>query len=264
MAASLLAKAVVQRAKRLNVPPSSRASPLPQGICGATKSMVNTEHCGSELARESGGSAGKDFGCTAVFAGKPAPTGGCGTTKSLVNTEHCGSEPARESAGSAGKEVECAAVFAGKPAPTGNLWRHQINGQHGTLWERACSRKRWISRQRFWMYRRLRGQARSHRVFVAPPNHWSTRNIVGASLLAKAVDQPAKILDVPPSSRASPLPQGFCGITKSLVNTEHCGSEPARESAGSGEYDVECAAAFSSRLPQGIAVPLTKRAGTHI
>ncbi|KAB2518486.1 hypothetical protein F8N49_22000 [Pseudomonas sp. GXM4] len=42
---------------------------------------------------------------------------------------------------------------------------------------------------------------------VAPPDHWSTRNIVGASLLAKALGQPAKRLNVPPSSRASPLPQ---------------------------------------------------------
>ena len=166
MAASLLAKAVVQRAKRLNVPPSSRASPLPQGICGATKSIVNTEHCGSELARESGGSAGKDFGCTAVFAGKPAPTG--------------------------------------------FLWHHQIIGQHGTLWERACSRKRWISRQRFWMYRRLRGQARSHRVFVASPNHWSTRNIVGASLLAKALAQANMMLNVPPPSRAGSHRESRC------------------------------------------------------
>jgi hypothetical protein len=174
--ASLLAKAVDQPAKILDVPPSSRASPLPQGFCGTTKSLVNTEHCGSELARESGGSAGKDVGCTAVFAGKPAATGfGC-TTKSMVNTEHCGSEPARESAGSAGKDVECAAVFASRPAPT---------------------------------------------EVVAPPNHWSIWNIVGASLLAKAVDQPAKMLNVPPPSRAG-------------------------------------------SLPQGIAVPLTKRAGTHI
>jgi hypothetical protein len=30
---------------------------------------------------------------------------------------------------------------------------------------------------------------------------------VGASLLAKALDQPAKMLDVPPSSRAGSLPQ---------------------------------------------------------
>jgi hypothetical protein len=152
----------------------------------------HTEHCGSELARESGGSAGKDVGCTAVFASRLAPTevvappnhwstrnivGAsllakalgqanrmlnvlphsrasplpqvfCGTTKSLVNTEHCGSELARESGGSAGKDFGFTAVFAGKPAPTGFLWHHQIIGQHGTLWERACSRKRWISRQR--------------------------------------------------------------------------------------------------------------------
>ncbi len=206
MGASLLAKALDQSAKMLNVPPSSRASSLPQGICGTTKSMVNTEHCGSELARESVGSVGKDVECAAAFASKLAPTEICGATKSMVNTEHCGSELARESVGSVGKDVECAAAFASKLAPTeicgatksmvntehcgseparesggsvgkdagcasafasrlaptGDLWRDQINGQHGTLWERACSRKRWISWQRCWMCLRLREQARSH------------------------------------------------------------------------------------------------------
>ena len=68
--------------------------------------------------------------------------------------------------------------------------------------------------------------------FVAQSNQWSTRNIVGASLLAKALAQANMMLNAPPHSRASPLPQGFCGTTKSLVNTEHCGSELAREDGG--------------------------------
>jgi len=81
--ASLLAKALDQPAKMLNVPPSSRASPLPQGFCGTTKSLVNTEHCGSELARESGGSAGKDVECAAVFASRLAPTGNRGAADEM-------------------------------------------------------------------------------------------------------------------------------------------------------------------------------------
>ncbi|SEO39679.1 hypothetical protein SAMN03159293_02762 [Pseudomonas sp. NFACC39-1] len=121
------------------------------------------------------------------------------------------------------------------------------------VWERACSRKRWISHFLCWMCRRLRGQAHSHRVSVAYVNaaytrdpvweracsrkRWMShlyagcagvfagkpaptrsggerkccihpRSSVGASLLAKAVGQSLLMLDVPASSRASPLPQG--------------------------------------------------------
>ncbi|OJT49341.1 hypothetical protein BSZ28_21820 [Pseudomonas moraviensis] len=39
------------------------------------------DHCGSELARESGGSGDDDFECAGAFAGKPAPTGIWGATK---------------------------------------------------------------------------------------------------------------------------------------------------------------------------------------
>ena len=36
---------------------------------------VPPDHCGSELARESGGSGDGDVECAGAFAGKPAPTG---------------------------------------------------------------------------------------------------------------------------------------------------------------------------------------------
>ncbi len=199
----MLAKAVDQSAKMLDVPPSSRASPLPLGVCGSTKPMVNAEHCRSELARESGGSVGKDVGCAAAFASKLGPNGDLWRHQINGQHENCGSELARESGGSVGKDVG--------------------------------------------MCRRLREQARSYRGFVAAPNHWSTQSIVGASLLAKAVDQSVKMLDVPPSSRASSLSQGVCGSTKTMVNAEHCRSEPARESGESVGKDVGCAAVFASK-----------------
>ncbi|RYM42455.1 hypothetical protein EVS84_08350 [Pseudomonas koreensis] len=59
------------------------------------------------------------------------------------------------------------------------------------------------------MHRRLRGQAHSHRILRWAEAIGSTPNPVGASLLAKAPDQAIKMLNVPPPSRASPLPQGF-------------------------------------------------------
>ncbi|KIF56542.1 hypothetical protein NX10_22505 [Pseudomonas fluorescens] len=98
----MLAKAVDQLAKMLDVPPPSRASSVPMGICGATKSMVSTKIVGASLLAKAVDQSAKMLGCADAFASKPAPTGG--------------------------------------------LWQHQTTGQHRALWERACSRKRWISR----------------------------------------------------------------------------------------------------------------------
>ncbi|AXA57951.1 hypothetical protein CEQ51_27510 [Pseudomonas thivervalensis] len=44
---------------------------------GRRKSRTACQPCGSELALDSGGSAGIDVGCAAVIASKLAPTGGC-------------------------------------------------------------------------------------------------------------------------------------------------------------------------------------------
>ncbi|PVZ62129.1 hypothetical protein C9422_01130 [Pseudomonas sp. B1(2018)] len=73
--AGLLAMAVYQPPMMLNLKAPSRASPLPQvlwcwsGICGST------DHCGSELARDGGGSVNIDVEADALIASKPAPTG---------------------------------------------------------------------------------------------------------------------------------------------------------------------------------------------
>jgi len=67
-------------------------------------------------------------------------------------------------------------------------------------------------------------------------------------LPAKAVGQAAQMLNVPAPSRASPLPQGisvWIGICASPQNT--VGAWLARESGGSGDRDVERAAAFASK-----------------
>jgi hypothetical protein len=81
----------------------------------------------------------------------------------------------------------------------------------------------------------------------------STPKPVGASLLAKAPDQAITMLNVPPPSWASPLPQGSAPGRDHRFNTEHCGSELARESVRSGNQDVECTAAFVGKpTPTGI------------
>ncbi len=78
-----LAKAAGQLASILNVPPSSRASPLPHRVV-AEHSLCNSPiPCGSKLARESGGSACINVEHATLFASKPAPTPGGGRTQSL-------------------------------------------------------------------------------------------------------------------------------------------------------------------------------------
>ncbi|WP_234452942.1 hypothetical protein [Pseudomonas sp. SW-3] len=54
---------------------------------------------------------------------------------------------------------------------------------------------------------------------------------VGVSLLAKAVGQSIKVLNVNPPSRAGSLPQGIVGDTEFASHEDQkSGSEPARES----------------------------------
>src|SRR5690349_13216471 len=68
--AGLLAKAVGQSTSLLDVPTSSRASPLPQGLWPAVGlAFTEDQNCGSGLARESGGSANISLGCSGPFAG---------------------------------------------------------------------------------------------------------------------------------------------------------------------------------------------------
>ena len=76
--------------------------------------------CGSEPARESGGSVGGDVGCADAFAGKPAPTLVLGWMEDPGPLPFsCGSELARDSGESVGGDVGCADAFASKLAPTG-------------------------------------------------------------------------------------------------------------------------------------------------
>ncbi|AMT88609.1 hypothetical protein AYO71_14010 [Pseudomonas koreensis] len=102
---------------------------------------------------------------------------------------------------------------------------------------------------------RLREQARSHGDLGATKTADLPRIIVGASLLAKALGQAMMKLNVPTPSRASPLPQGLGCAEDGGLAPDHCGSELARESAGSGDDEVKCADAFAGKpAPTGIGV----------
>ena len=141
---SLLAIAVGQPAWMLDVPASSRASPLPhwifsgQEICARHSSL-----CGSELARDSGGSVCLDVGCAGVIAGEPCSHTGSSVDKKLVfgTVSSVGAKLARDSGGSACLDVGYASLFASKPAPTlDRQWARNLCLAQFPLWERACSR----------------------------------------------------------------------------------------------------------------------------
>ena len=203
----MLAKAACQAVSMLDVPASSRASPLPQWIFIAHRVCVRPRSkCGSGLARESGVSGGINVGCTGPFAGKPAPTVDLHGTQNL-----------------------CPSAIK--------------------VWERACSRKRRVRRYQCWMCRPLRGQARSHSGSSSHTEFVSVRDqSVGASLLAKAADQSTWLLDVPTSSRASPLPQWIFMAHRICVRPRSkCGSGLARESGGSVDMAVGCADLFAGK-----------------
>ena len=90
----LLAIAVGQSSGLVDVPASSQASQLPQGFVSFTRSISDHGHCGSGLARDSGGSVTRDVGCSGLFAGKPAPSVGLLTmlwlriSQDVVNIDH--------------------------------------------------------------------------------------------------------------------------------------------------------------------------------
>ncbi|BBP62152.1 hypothetical protein PHLH4_57420 [Pseudomonas sp. St316] len=72
---SLLAMAVGQLMKMLAVPPSSRASSLPQFFRGVHKHHSHPASLvGAELARDGDGSVDEGVGCAAIIASKLAPT----------------------------------------------------------------------------------------------------------------------------------------------------------------------------------------------
>ena len=73
--AGLPAMTACQLERMLDVPASSRASPLPQGLRMYAVSAGGQSHCGSWLASDGVVSVGEDVGRAGLIAGKPAPTG---------------------------------------------------------------------------------------------------------------------------------------------------------------------------------------------
>ncbi len=252
--ASLLAIAVGQLAWMLDVPASSRASPLPHWIFSGQEIYVwHSSLCGSELARDSGGSACPDVGCTAAIAGKPCSHTGSSVDKKLVlgTVPSVGAKLARDSGGSACPDVGCTAAIAGKPCShTGSsVDKKLVLGTVPSVGAKLA-RDSGVSAGIDVGYAGLfAGKPCSHTgSSVDKKLVFGTVSSVGASLLAIAVGQLALMLDVPASSRASPLPHWiFSGQEIYVWHSSLCGSELARDSGGSACPDVGCTAAIAGK-----------------
>ncbi|CAH0195104.1 hypothetical protein SRABI06_01776 [Pseudomonas brassicacearum] len=119
-----------------------------------------------------------------------------------------------------------------------------------SLWERACSRRRRHIQHHHKLTLRYREQARSHRGIAGVHNTGHPYKIlVGASLLAKTSAHPPSPQADPPLSRAGSLPQGDCGCSQHPDSTQNpCGSELAREGAGTSNITTSWPTAFASKL----------------
>ncbi len=156
---------------------------------------------------------------------------------------------ARDSGGSGNMDFEWTGVFASRLAPTGIGGVHS-NRAHHKITVGACLQAIAVG-QATWILNGLassragslpQGSGGGSRYPVHPVPKWER------GLPAKAVGQAAQMLNGPTPSRASSLPQGisaWIGICASPQNT--AGAWLARESGGSGDRDVERAAAFASK-----------------
>ena len=109
--------------------------------------------CGSEPARDGGGSGARDVGCGGLIASRLAPTSIFSAHRICVRRgSKCGSEPARDGGVSGARDVGCSGLIASKlapqvfSAPAGSAF-----GGDQKMWERACSRWRSVRRQGCWL-----------------------------------------------------------------------------------------------------------------
>ncbi len=174
------------------------------------KSASDRNYCGSELARDGGGSININAGCNDVIASKLAPTGVSGCTRNLPATEI--TVGASLLAIAVGQSISMLAVMTSSRAsslPQGLVGVREILPATGITVGARLARDGGGS---------ININAGCNDVIaskLAPTGvSGCTRNLpateitVGASLLAMAVGQSISMLAVMTSSRASSLPQG--------------------------------------------------------
>ena len=164
------AMAVCQATSMLTVLATSRASRkralAPTMNLVAHRFCIHPyQTCGSGLARDSGVSGNIDVDCNGLIASRLAPTMNLvGHGFCIHPHQTCGSGLARDGGVSGNIDVDCAGHIASKLAPTMNLATDFVYTT-SNLWERACPRWRCVRRQRCWLCRPHREQARSYSEF---------------------------------------------------------------------------------------------------
>ncbi|VVO46300.1 hypothetical protein PS876_00039 [Pseudomonas fluorescens] len=122
----------------LDVLAPSRASSLPQGFAMVARFVSGTNHCGSGLARDGGGSGDIDVGSAGPLREQARSHRDFAMVARFVSgTNHCGSGLVRDGGGSGDIDVGCAGPFASKLAPTGFCGGREVCVWHNSLWERA-------------------------------------------------------------------------------------------------------------------------------
>ncbi len=136
--------------------------------------FTEDQNCGSGLAREGVRSGDISVGCAGLFAGKPAPTGYCGWSQDSgsLKSKTVGASLLAMAVGLPTSLLNVPASSRASPLPQ-VLWptaefafiEDQNCGsglwpavglaftEDQKLWERACSRKRWVRQYLCWMYR---------------------------------------------------------------------------------------------------------------
>jgi len=137
---------------------------------------------------------------------------------------------------------------------------HRVRGvpisfsRHKTMWERACSRWRLVSRHHDCLIHRYREQARSYRGSAMHTCFVLGKNPdVGVSLLAMASGQSTSSLPDPPPSRASPAPTGFVASRKFQSTQNNVGAGLLAMASGQPTSSLpDPPPSRAGSLPQGI------------
>ena len=150
--------------------------------------METQDPCGSELARESIGSACNDAGCADAFASKLAPTGILGfqelciQRRTIVRASLLAKTPAYPTSLQGDPPLSRAGSL-----PQGSWVSMSFAFSAGLLWERACSRRRRNIQHHCKLIHRFREQARSHRDLGFPGALHSAQDYCGSELAREGV-----------------------------------------------------------------------------
>ncbi len=213
---------------------------------GCLEVCTSTIHCGSEPARDGGGSVGLDVGWTGVIASRLAPTGfggmpgWCGSPRSNV-----GASLLAMAVGLLASMLNGLASSRAGSLPTG------FGGMPGWCGSPRSNVGASLLAMAVGLLVSMLDGLASSRAGSLPTGfggmpEWcgSPRSSVGASLLAMAVGLLASMLDGLASSRASPASTGFGDVPESTIQ---CGSEPARDGGGSVGIDVGWAGVIAGK-----------------